>query len=454
MSRRVLVIDDEPALCEWLCMLLNRRRFEASHRTSAEQALEFLREEEVDVVVADLNLGNMNGLTLCQHIVQNRPNLPVIVYTAFGNLSNAVAAIRVGAYDFVTKESDEEQLLLALERAVQHRALREEVLRLRQTVAASQGFEEFVGQSAVMRKVFERIDQIARVDHTVLITGETGTGKELAARGIHRRSVRANEPFLPVNCSTLTEALVDAELFGHARGAFTGAVASRKGIFLEAGRGTVFLDELGDLPLALQPKLLRALQEQKLRPVGTAVEVPFEARIIAATNRDLESAIEEHRFRDDLYFRLNRFSLELPPLRSRGQDILLLAQHFLTRSAAAAGKAIQGLSPPVAGRLLTYRWPGNLRELQSCIEQAVTQATHSQILLEDLPPKLQRDTGSIVLVAGYNPSELVPLKQIENNYIRHVLEAVGGDKTRAARILGIDRKTIYRKFRDTDDGDG
>jgi len=453
MSRRVLLIDDDSELCTWLKELLGRRQFVASYRTSAEEALELLRDEEFDVVITDLNLGRMNGLTLCQRIAENRPNLPVIVYTAFGNLQNAVSAIRSGAYDFVTKESDEEQLLLALERAAQHRALREEVQRLRQTVAAAQGFEEFIGKSAAMRTVFERMEKIARADHTVLLTGETGTGKELAARAIHRRSARANEPFLPVNCSTLTEALADAELFGHVRGAFTGAVGS-KGIFLEAGRGTVFLDEIGDLPLQLQPKLLRAFQEQKIRLVGTATEVPFEARIIAATNRDLESAVEDHRFRSDLYFRLNRLGLELPPLRSRGQDILLLAQHFLSRSAAVEGRAIEGLSPPVAGRLLSYRWPGNLRELQNCIEHAVSRANHSKILLEDLPPRIQGDSGAVVLSAGHDPAELVTLKQVENNYIRHVLDVVGGDKTRAARILGIDRKTIYRKFKDDEGTSG
>ena len=280
----------------------------------------------------------------------------------------------------------------------------------------------------------------------MLILGESGTGKELVARAIHANSPRRKRPFVAVDCGALTETLLESELFGHVRGAFTDAHAARRGLFVQANGGALFLDEIGDLPLALQAKLLRALQTRSVRPVGANDEVSFDVNLIAATNRDLESAVEEGRFREDLYFRINVIHVEMPPLRARGGDVLLLAQHFVDRYAAQAGKRVTGLSPEAAERLLAYVWPGNVRELENCIERAIALTRHETIGLDDLPEKIRGFQRSHVLVAGDDPSELAPLEEVERRYVLRVMEAVGGSKTLAARVLGIGRKTLYRKL--------
>jgi two-component system response regulator AtoC len=280
----------------------------------------------------------------------------------------------------------------------------------------------------------------------VLITGESGTGKELAARSLHRRSARRDAPFVAVNCAALPEHLLESELFGHARGAFTDARASRPGLFARASGGTVFLDEIAEIPLALQPKLLRALQERSVRPVGSDLEVPFDARLITATNRDLESAVAERRFREELYYRINVLHIELPPLRARTGDILVLAQHFIERFAALAKKHISGPSAPAAERLLGYTWPGNVRELQNCMERAVALAQYEQIIVEDLPEKVRTYRRAPLVIDSDEPSELLPMEEVERRYILRVLDGVAGNKTLAAQILRMDRSTLYRKL--------
>ncbi len=280
----------------------------------------------------------------------------------------------------------------------------------------------------------------------MLITGESGTGKEVVARALHRHGRRQHGPFVAVNCAAMPEALLESELFGHARGAFTDARSARIGLFTQANGGTLLLDEIGDLPLALQPKLLRALQERTVRPVGGDAEVPFDVRLIATTNRDLETAVEEGRFREDVYFRINVIHIALPPLRARGADVLSLAQHFVARYATQTGKRVTGLSPAAAKRLLAYTWPGNVRELQNCIERAVALTQFEEIAVEDLPDKIQAHQPSHILIAGDDPTELGPLEAVERQYILRVMEAVGGNKTSAAQVLGIGRKTLYRKL--------
>jgi two-component system, NtrC family, response regulator AtoC len=446
VSGRILIVDDERSMCEALEAGLTPKGFATRWTTSAADALELLGAVEVDVVVTDLNMRGMNGLELCARIVANRPDIPVVVITAFGSLDTAVAAIRAGAYDFITKPVKIDALALALERAVQHRSLREEVKRLRQLVDATQRFEEVIGTGPTMRKVQDLLARIADTDTSVLITGESGTGKEVVARALHRRSRRSQRPFVAINCAAMPEALLESELFGHVRGAFTDARSARTGLFVQADGGTLLLDEIGDLPLALQPKLLRALQERTVRPIGGDREVPFDVRLIVATNRDLESAVEEGRFREDLYFRINVIHLALPPLRARGSDTLALAQHFLVQFAAQMGKHVTGLSPAVAERLLAYTWPGNVRELQNCMERAVALTQFEEITVEDLPEKIRAYQRSHVLVASDDPSELVPLEEVERRYIRRVMEAVGENKTLAAQVLGIGRKTLYRKL--------
>jgi DNA-binding NtrC family response regulator len=443
---RILVVEDEREMRSLLEKGLARRGFAPTVLGNADEAFGLLEAEDFDTVLTDLRMPGMDGLALCERIVLNRPDIPVVVLTAFGSLETAVASIRAGAYDFVTKPVDLDALVLVLERAVQHRALRDEVRRLRRALGDVSADGGVVGESQALRRVYELIDRVADSDTSVLITGESGTGKEVAARTLHARSRRHNGPFVAINCAAMPEPLLESELFGHAKGAFTDAKAARTGLFIKANGGTLFLDEVGEMPLSLQPKLLRALQERTVRPVGGDAEVPFDARIVAATNRDLELAVEEGRFREDLYYRLNVIGLELPPLRARGNDVLLLAQRFLEHFAARGGKRVVGLTPAAAQRLLAYSWPGNVRELQNCIERAVALTTYEQLTVEDLPERIRDYRAPSSHSQGEDMSELVSLEEMERRYIQRVMETVGGSRTLASRILGVDRKTLYRKL--------
>ena len=321
-------------------------------------------------MLTDLRMPGMDGLEFCRRLLDSRPDMPVIVMTAFGNLESAIAAIRAGAYDFVTKPIEMELLAVILRRAVERRRLQQQIHSLRETLLQAGRFDELLGQSPAMLKLYDQLAQIADSDASVLIMGESGTGKELVAKALHRRSRRGDKPFVAVNCAALPDTLLESELFGHVKGAFTDARTDRRGLFLQAEGGTLFLDEIGEMPLAMQAKLLRALEEGSVRPVGGEKEIAFDARVLAATNRDLETAVEEGRFRKDLYFRINVIQIDLPPLRARGADALLLAQHFIDTFAARAKKQVLGLSPGVGEKLLAYAWPGNIRELRNVIERA------------------------------------------------------------------------------------
>ncbi len=446
MPGRVLVVEDEREMRAMLEKGLTRRGFAPVALPSADEALARLAAEDFDVVLTDLRMPGMDGLALCERIVLNRPDIPVVVVTAFGSLETAVAAIRAGAYDFVTKPIDVDALVLVLERAVQHRALRDEVRRLRQELGRRGDDGAVVGDSPPMKQAYALIDRVADLDSTVLITGESGTGKEVAARAVHTRGRRKDGPFVAINCAAMPEALLESELFGHAKGAFTDAKAARSGLFVQANGGTLFLDGVGEMPLGLQPKLLRALQERVMRPVGGDHEVSFDVRVVAATNRDLEGMVEEGRFREDLYYRLNVVQMELPSLRSRGGDILLLAQHFIEHFAARANKRVTGLNESVAERLMSYSWPGNVRELRNCIERAVAVTVTERLAVDDLPEKIRAYRASHVVVASGDPSELTTLEEVERRYILRVMEEVKGNKSLAAQILGLDRKTLYRKL--------
>jgi len=446
MSHRILVVDDDVDMCVELQRMLVRRGFSVVTRQRADEAFELLGAEDFDVIVTDLNMRGMNGVELCDRVVQNRRDVPVIVITGFGSLDAAVASIRAGAFDFLTKPFNAEQLALAVERAIRHRSLEKELTRLRQDASERARFDEIIGSSTSIQSVFDLIERVADSEATVLITAESGCGKELVARALHRRSRRASGPMVAINCAAVPESLLESELFGNAKGAFTDAKSARKGLFLEASGGTLFLDELGEMPLGMQAKLLRALEERKVRPVGSSVEVEFDARIITATNRDLESLVEEKRFREDLFYRVNVVHIEIPPLRSRGNDVLLLAQAFVERFAKRHHKNITGISPEVAGKLLSYTWPGNVRELQNSLERAVALARFEELLVEDLPPKIRDYKSSHVVVAGVDPAELITLDEVERRYVARVMEAVQWNKTEATRVLGIDRSTLYRKL--------
>jgi two-component system, NtrC family, response regulator AtoC len=444
VSHYILVVDDDAPLCETLELGLTKRGYRTASCVAAADALARLTTEDFDVVVTDLNMRGTGGIELCERIVANRPDIPVIVLTAFGSLDTAVLAIRAGAYDFISKPVELDALAIAINRAAKHRELREEVRRLRLDVVRNEPPEQFVGKSNAMQAVYDLIQRVADSETSVFVTGESGTGKELVATALHSLSRRRSHPFIAINCAAMPEGVLESELFGHTKGAFTDAKNDRPGLFLQAEGGTLFLDEIGDLPLTLQPKLLRVLQERSVRPVGGAVWVPFNVRLIVATNRDLESAIEDGRFREDLYYRINVVHIDLPPLRSRAGDVLPLAQHFLLQFAARAGKEILGISPAAAEKLVAYAWPGNVRELQNCVERSVALARYDHIGVDDLPEKVRSYQSAHVIVAGDDPSELVPMEELERRYIVRVMEAVGGNKTAAARILGLDRKRLYR----------
>jgi two-component system response regulator HydG len=388
----------------------------------------------------------MNGLELCARIVDSRPDVPVVVVTAFGSFETAIAAIRAGAHDYITKPFQMEALSHTLRHAVQHRALREQVRRLQQEVLAARTFEAVIGESPAMKVALDMVARVADSEASVLITGESGTGKRLLARALHDASRRKDGPFVTINCAAVPEELLESELFGHTKSTFTHGFVDHPGLFVQASGGTVFLDQIGDMPLALQAKLLRALQERRLRPLGRLEEVPFDARLIVATNRDLEAEVAEHRFREDLYYRINVVQIQVPPLRVRGNDVLLLAQHFVRRFAPGAGKNVVGLSPAAAARLLEYPWPGNVRELSNAIERAIALTRYEEIAVEDLPERVQSHKKGPLLDLGAEPSEIVPLEEVERRYILRVLEAVSGNKSLAAQLLGLDRKTLYRKL--------
>ena len=410
------------------------------------QALALLREQEFDAVITDVNLAGASGIDLCASVSAVRPDLPVIMITGHGSFDTAIAAIRAGAYDFITKPILMEVLHMALQRAVTHHRLRSEVRQLRGVVEASQRMEQMIGDSPQIRRVYELIDRVAASDTSVLVIGETGTGKELVARALHARSLRKSGPFIAINCAAMPVTLLESELFGHVRGAFTDAKQPRSGLFVQAEGGTLFLDELGDMPLEMQTKLLRALQERKVRPVGGDTEVPFDVRLVTATNRDLDSAVEEGEFRRDLFYRINVVSIPLPPLRARGNDVLLLAQHFLRKQATRSGKEVTSISNAAARKLLYYEWPGNVRELENCIERAVAMARYSEVGTEDLPDKILHHQGTQVVVATVTPEAMIPMAEMELRYMRQALAAAGGNKTQAARVLGLDRRSFYRRL--------
>jgi two-component system response regulator AtoC len=443
MTGRVLFVDDDPDARSLLAGGLGRRGYAMVAVGSAAEALDRLRAEEVDVVLTDVQLGGMTGIELCRKVAESRPDVPVIVITAFGNMEVVVEAMRAGAYDFIAKPFSADAADIALARAIQHRRLTTEVRRLRQQLSGRE--TAILGDSATMRRVRELIEQVAGADATVLVTGESGTGKELVARAIHELGPRREAPFVAINCAAIPATLLESELFGHVKGAFTDAKGQKRGLFVQASSGTLFLDEIGEMPTEVQVKLLRVLQERRVRPVGGEEEIPFDARVIAATNRDLESAVEEGRFRPDLYYRINVVHIEVPPLRSRQGDILLMAQHFLRRHAERSKKDVLGISRPAAQKLLDYDWPGNVRELENCLERAVALTRMSEIGVDDLPERI-REHQSKKLEVSDDPEEMITLEEMERRYVRRVLAACRGNKTQAAKTLGLDRRTLYRRL--------
>ncbi len=449
MEGRIFIIDDDRELSEMLHTQLSRQGYHVSVYAYGQLGMNAVSGGTVDAILTAMRLPDLNGIDLCREISAKWPEIPVVIMTAFGSMEAAIAAIRAGAYDFITKPFEFKILELVLERAVRYRRLQETVKRLNQELKQTRSFDELIGESQAMQAMFAKLMRIADSEATVLLNGESGVGKELAARAIHNFSRRNKQPLVAINCSAMPEALLEDELFGHVKGAFTDAQSDRKGLFLEADGGTLLLDEIGDLPLPLQPKLLRVLEEHSVRPLGANIEKPFNVRVIAITNRNLDDAVREGTFREDLLYRLNVITVEVPPLRSRGTDILLLAENYVELFASRQGKGVAGMTNATAQKLLAYRWPGNVRELRNAMEHAVTMTGYSKIIPEDLPEK----------ILHYHPDhhpqrmselpwtgELIPMADMMQRYMLHVLQIVGGNQTLAAQILQVDRKTLYRKL--------
>jgi DNA-binding NtrC family response regulator len=453
MQGTVQIVDDDTDVAALLQSALTKRGFETYTVHSAEESLEQLKTRKTDIVVTDIHMGAMSGIELCSHVRRDHPDTLALVITGAADLATAIAAIQAGAYDYIAKPVSVDALAIIVSRGIDHLKLKRELASLRESAVPEHGIS---GSSPAIRKTIDMIARVASSDATVLITGESGTGKELVARALHVQSGRAKEPFIAINCAAMPAPLLESELFGHVQGAFTDAKRARHGLFVQAGKGTILLDEIGEMPLEMQVKLLRVLQERTVRQVGGSEETPIRARVVAATNRDLEHEVQERRFREDLFYRINVVQIAVPSLRQRTADILQLAQAFLVRIARTAKKEVEGISSGAAQKLRDYDWPGNVRELENCIERAVALCTHSHITVEDLPPSVV-DSNETTMAIPMSPLELVTLEELERRYVRQVLTATGGNKTHAAKVLGIDRRSLYRRLElgqvDATDGD-
>ena len=447
MHGSILIVNDDADVAELLRHALHARGMEATTCNSPNAALAHLEFRGCDLIVIDVDMAEMSGIELCGRVQRSGRDLLSIVITRRSDTATAVEAIRAGAFDFVTKPFQIEALAITISRAIEHLYLGREVRRLRDNDARLP-VNGIAGTGAAILATLDMIARVANSDTTVMIQGESGTGKELVARALHDQSSRRNQPFIAVNCGAMAAPLLESELFGHVKGAFTDARDSRPGLFVQARAGTIFLDEIGELPLEMQVKLLRVLQERSLRPVGGDSEVEIKARVITATNRDLEREVEERRFREDLLYRINVVAISVPPLRDRQEDILALAQLFLVRIAERMRKPVRGISAIAARRMLHYDWPGNVRELENCMERAVALCRLDEITIEDLPRTLTDQTTEDILVAAMSASELITLKEMSLHYVRKVVEAVKGNKAQAARILDINRRSLYRWLED------
>ncbi len=451
----VLVVDDDRANLDSVSRIFQREGLETLSASNGTEALELLRRPEVSVMVTDLMMPGMDGQELLKASRTIRPDVEVVLMTAYGTVETAVAAMKDGAYDFITKPLKRHSLVKSVQKALERHELAAEnrVLKAKLAEMGSTGGRSMVGQSPAFRAMMDTIRQAAPSTATVLLLGESGTGKELAARALHEQSNRLKGPFVAINCGALPESILEAELFGVERGAFTGAVARREGRFERASGGTLFLDEVGEMPLSAQVKLLRVLQEGELERLGGTQTVKVDVRIVAATNKDLQKEVAEGRFREDLYYRLNVVEVRIPALASRREDIPLLADAFLRRFAAKNGKALRGFSPDALSTLENYAWPGNVRELEHAVERAVVLARSDVLEVADLPETVRKgplgSAGQLVIPIG------TPMEEVERRVIHETLRHTKGDKTLAARLLGIAARTIYRKLeREASGGEG
>jgi two-component system, NtrC family, response regulator HydG len=448
-TERILILDDEPDVAKSWVKVLESAGYRCLATTEPEEGLRLLESEHPDLLLTDLRMPGLDGMEMLR-ARQIDPQMPVVMLTGYASVESAVAAVKVGAFDYLSKSFSNDQLRLTVERALTKRRLELEVHHLRDQLRGVFGFENIVGRSAALQQVLELIRKAARLDANILILGESGTGKELIARAIHANSPRAGQPFVPMDCASLPENLLESELFGHEKGAFTGAVAVKQGLMEAAQRGTLFLDELGELPLGLQVKLLRALQERQIRHVDGTRQIDIDVRIVSATNRDLRALVAAGKFRDDLYYRANVIDMVLPPLRERPGDVELLATHFLRKYAQGAQATVKGFEPEAMIALETYSWPGNVRELQNVIERACALAESEMITLAELPAHLRTPAPLRDRTSAPDHGNKLTLKearerwlgQLEAAYVADLLEQEGGNVSEAARSAGVDRKTL------------
>jgi DNA-binding NtrC family response regulator len=438
------VVDDDLEMCRLISDVLKGEGLSATSIGDSLGASKILKKEEFDVIVTDLKMKGLKGLDLLEEAKKVAPLTPVIIITAFGTVESAIKAMKIGAFDYITKPFQMDEFVLTIKKALENRLLKREVVRLKKEVESRYQFHNLIGKSPPMRKIYELIERISDTSSNVLITGESGTGKELVAKAIHYNGIRKEGPFIAVNCAAIPETLLESELFGYKKGAFTDAKKDKRGLIFEANEGTLFLDEITEMAYTLQAKLLRVIEEKEIRPLGDTNSYPIDVRIISTSNRDVESSIQQGRFREDLYYRLKVIDIELPPLRDRREDIPFLVQHFIKKFCEEMKKNISGISEEALKMILNYSWPGNVRELENVIQRAITLTRYETILPEDLPITMIEEKEESLLEKGLREKHTV--SQLEKEYIKRVLLEVGGNKSKAAEILGLDRKTLYRKL--------
>jgi DNA-binding NtrC family response regulator len=441
---KILVVDDEENLCKFMKLMLSKEGYDVETSLSAESALEMLQEQPVDLVFTDLMMPEMTGLEFIQRLRQTRPDAECIVMTAYASVDSAIEALKLGAADYITKPFNLDEVKITVQQLLSRQRIVEENKRLHEELGHRTTLDRFIGTSESVLQLKDLVDRVAATESTVLIRGESGTGKDLIARAIHAISSRAEGPFLSVNCAALPDTLLESELFGHVKGSFTGAVRDKEGLIKAAAGGTFFLDEIGEASSAIQVKLLKALEEKIITPVGSTKPESVDVRLLAATNVDLEELVKEGQFRPDLYYRLNVIPIQIPSLRERKDDIPLLVDHFRHQIATRAKTATKQINQEAMQLLLTYSWPGNVRELEHMLERAILFARGKKVSASDFPEKLRQNAPHPV---AYDERAATPtLETIEKAYIAWVLQQTGGQKAKAASILGIDSSTLYRKI--------
>ncbi|MEN6615513.1 MAG: sigma-54 dependent transcriptional regulator [Syntrophorhabdus sp.] len=444
-SGKILIIDDEVRWCELLKDTLMGENFDVTVANDSNRASQLINEVEFDAILTDLRMSGKDGIEILEETKKVAPTTPVILVTAFGSIDSAVQAMKLGAYDFITKSGDMGELVLTVEKAIETKSLRKEVIGLRKKLESQYSFHKMIGKSPLMQRIYQLIEMVCDTSSNVLITGESGTGKELVAKAIHYNGTRKGGPFIAVNCAAIPENLLESELFGYRKGAFTDAKSDKEGLVIGAGGGTLFLDEVTEMPPSLQAKILRVIEAREVRPLGGTTSYPTDVRIISTSNRDIQTRIDEGLFRSDLYYRLRVIDIDLPPLRDRKEDIPLLIRHFLNKFNKDLKKKVSHVSTEAMKIFMDYSWPGNVRELENVVQRAVTLCRGEAVIPDDLPAVMMKTTGESFIERSIGRGHT--LEDLEREYVHEILAQVRGNRSRAAEILGIDRKTLYRKLK-------